>query len=87
MDDAGRPWVLEVNANPCIAPHSGFTVAAEKVGLDYAAMIDRILEDTLSPAAETTRSRWASRWREEHCGFRIADCGFPIVLVLEISVP
>jgi D-alanine-D-alanine ligase len=51
VDEAGRPWVLEVNANPCIAPHSGFTVAAEKVGLDYAAMIDRIVKDTLCPAA------------------------------------
>jgi D-alanine-D-alanine ligase len=51
VDNAGRPWVLEVNANPCIAPHSGFTVAAEKVGLDYAAMIDRIVKDTLCPAA------------------------------------
>ena len=51
VDEAGRPWVLEVNANPCIAPHSGFTVAAEKVGLDYAGMIERILADTLGPAA------------------------------------
>lgn len=49
VDAAGRPWVLEVNANPCIAPHSGFTVAAEKVGLNYTAMIDRIVADTLRP--------------------------------------
>jgi D-alanine-D-alanine ligase len=66
VDDAGRPWVLEVNANPCIAPHSGFTAASEQVGLDYTAMIQRIITDTLGPgpAPAEPRSRKDGRLRE-----------------------
>ena len=46
VDERG-PWVLEVNANPCISPDSGFVAAAERAGLDYNQMINRIIKDTL----------------------------------------
>jgi D-alanine-D-alanine ligase len=49
VDAAGKPWVLEVNANPCIAPWSGFTAAAAEGGLPYAAMIERIVRDAGLP--------------------------------------
>lgn len=40
----GRPWILEVNANPCIAPDSGFIAAAATAGLSSSQTIMRIIE-------------------------------------------
>jgi D-alanine-D-alanine ligase len=47
IDRQGRPWVLEVNGNPCITPDSGFTAAAAKGGVGYEKMVERIVHDTL----------------------------------------
>ena len=43
---AGRPWVLEVNANPCIAPDAGFMAAAGQAGLTIDEVVARIIADT-----------------------------------------
>lgn len=43
VDSGGKPWILEVNANPCISPDSGFIAAAEKAGLSYRDVIARIV--------------------------------------------
>jgi D-alanine-D-alanine ligase len=48
VDKDGNPWVLEVNANPCINPDSGFVAATKKVGLSYAQAIERIVDDALA---------------------------------------
>lgn len=45
IDKAGRPWVLEVNANPCISPEGGFMAAAKERGLSYNDVIERIIGD------------------------------------------
>ena len=47
VDQQNRPWVLEVNANPCIAPWSGFTAAIERAGYSYDQAIARVLSDAL----------------------------------------
>ncbi|MBN1483007.1 ATP-grasp domain-containing protein [candidate division KSB1 bacterium] len=47
VDKSGRPWVLEVNANPCISPDSGFVAASEKAGLTYGQVIERIMNDSM----------------------------------------
>lgn len=46
VDDAGEPWILEVNANPCLAPDAGFAAAVERAGIGYDQAIGRILDDT-----------------------------------------
>jgi len=43
VDLAGRPWILEVNANPCITPDAGFSAMAERPGIAYDDMIRRIV--------------------------------------------
>ena len=49
-DAKNNPFILEVNANPCISPDSGFIAAAQQGGLDYDAAIRTILDDALRRA-------------------------------------
>jgi D-alanine-D-alanine ligase len=44
LDANGQPWILEVNANPDIAPDAGLARMARVSGIDYAALIRRICE-------------------------------------------
>jgi D-alanine-D-alanine ligase len=43
VDGSGCPWILEVNANPCLAPDAGFQAALERAGLTFTAAIERIV--------------------------------------------
>lgn len=45
VDAAGQPWILEVNANPCLAPDGGFAAALEKADIPYADAMERIVRD------------------------------------------
>lgn len=48
VDQEGNPWVLEVNANPCLSPDSGFVAAAKQAGLSFDQLIQRIITPRLS---------------------------------------
>ena len=43
MDDAGNVWVLEANPNPQIARGEDFAASAEKVGIPYESVLQRII--------------------------------------------
>ncbi|MDZ7741512.1 MAG: D-alanine--D-alanine ligase [Bacteroidota bacterium] len=45
IDHDNKPWVLEVNTNPCISPDSGFMAAARQADMDIKEVIERIIYD------------------------------------------
>ncbi|GAB4293397.1 MAG: D-alanine--D-alanine ligase [Roseovarius sp.] len=44
VDADGRPWVLEVNTNPCLAPDAGFAAAAAEAGFGHDALVAHLLD-------------------------------------------
>ena len=47
VDEDGQPWILEINANPCLSPDAGFAAAVAKAGLTFDTVVERILHDAL----------------------------------------
>lgn len=45
VDKSGRPWILEVNANPCLSADAGFYAAATQAGYSFTEVVKRICED------------------------------------------
>jgi D-alanine-D-alanine ligase len=46
VDEENQPWVLEINANPCLSPDAGFMAAATQAGFDYRQVVRRIIQDS-----------------------------------------
>lgn len=46
VDVEDRPWVLEINANPCLSPDAGFVAAAERAGVHFGGIVERIINDS-----------------------------------------
>ncbi|OPZ99096.1 MAG: D-alanine--D-alanine ligase B [Bacteroidetes bacterium ADurb.Bin408] len=46
VDKNNVPYVLEINANPCISPSSGFISAAKQTGISMKEVFERIIYDT-----------------------------------------
>jgi D-alanine-D-alanine ligase len=47
-DAKGQPWILEINANPCLSPDAGFAAALQAADIHYGAAVARILADALT---------------------------------------
>ncbi len=47
VDKNGKPWVLEINTNPCLSPDAGFAAAMEQASLKYHEAIALIIQDAL----------------------------------------
>ncbi|HEY4306206.1 MAG TPA: hypothetical protein VGM82_17165 [Gemmatimonadaceae bacterium] len=59
IDANGQPWILEVNANPDIAPDAGLARMAKVLGIDYPALIRNICELGLGRSNEVaTTEGW-----------------------------
>jgi D-alanine-D-alanine ligase len=60
VDAEGRPWILEVNANPDIAPDAGLARMARQAGMDYTALVLAVCHLALDRAR--TRVPEEERW-------------------------
>ncbi len=57
VDAMGKPWVIDVNTNPCITPDAGFAVTASQAGIGYSEVIKRIVAAALPRAAGAHRGQ------------------------------
>ncbi len=47
IDRQGNPWILEINANPCLSPDAGYAAALDRAGISFASAIQRIMGEAL----------------------------------------
>ncbi len=47
VDESGKIYVLEINANPCISAQSGFVAATQQTGLKNTEVVKRIMDDMM----------------------------------------
>jgi len=45
VDRNDNPFVIEVNANPCMSPDSGLVAATTAAGIPFPEILRRILND------------------------------------------
>jgi len=48
VDENKQPWILEVNCNPCLSPDAGFIAAAQRSGLSYKDVTEKIINEVYS---------------------------------------
>jgi D-alanine-D-alanine ligase len=50
VDREARPWVLEVNANPCLSPDAGFAAAVTRGGLRFTEVVRMLIAAAIETA-------------------------------------
>jgi D-alanine-D-alanine ligase len=55
VDPNGRPFILEVNANPCLSPDAGYAAALQRAGLGFEEAMDRIITSAPPASGEDRR--------------------------------
>jgi D-alanine-D-alanine ligase len=80
IDERGRPWILEVNANPDIAPDAGLARMAGVAGMPYSALIREICQLALTRPREIVANdnEWALAQRLS--GVTLDEKKYPLAL-------
>lgn len=47
VDNNGRPWILEINSNPCLSIDAGYAAALERASIKYHEAIEMIVNDAI----------------------------------------
>lgn len=55
VDAAGLPWILEVNANPCLSPDAGLAAASAKAGIPLGELILELVRSAQRTGARGAR--------------------------------
>ena len=58
IDRFGKPWVLEVNANPDFSPSAGLARMARAAGHDYPSLVRLVVDDALRLHDQMPDDRW-----------------------------
>jgi len=66
VDETGRPWILEINCNPCLNPDGGFPAAVMQSGLTYTGTIQRIINECGKPHTPITKADLLQELRLRH---------------------
>lgn len=85
ISDTGQPLILEVNANPCIAPDAGFVAAAHQGGLSYAQVVAALIDGATHdwPATQGGRRVGSTAPRLVHPGDSTAERDSPKLRIVE----
>lgn len=59
IDSQGRPWILEVNANPDIAPDAGLARMSTVAGMDFTALVSAVCEAGMRRQRRLEENPWA----------------------------
>jgi D-alanine-D-alanine ligase len=47
VDTGGRPFILEINTNPCLSPDAGFAAALDRAGISYTQAVQQMVTTQL----------------------------------------
>lgn len=59
VDADGRPYIIDVNANPCLSPDAGFAATLKHSGIDYQEALMRIISDASPELSKILKRRAA----------------------------